>query len=173
MKIQEFRELLKKSDREKIEKAFAERYKHFSKAQKEEIDFLIQDILSGTEKEKEKKKQEINFDDLESEIFLFVKNALAQNYLIANRSVPKNQRSKWRFQVMNFIKKLEKVLPESECYERSVQCLWSLYKVLCQGCNEYLFSTDDPFASKFFFLRQEVLAEPTFISVISLRFLRS
>ena len=35
MKIQEFRELIKAADRERLEKAFAESYKKFTKGQKE------------------------------------------------------------------------------------------------------------------------------------------
>lgn len=145
MKIQEFRSLLKNADRDKMEKAFAECYKNFSKAQKEEIDLLVQEILSG--KEIEKKKQTENFEALENEIEVFEENAYAQNYLAPNRCVPKSQRSKWRFLVMRFLKELEKIPPESEYYERSVECLWKLYRVLCEGCNVYLFSADDPFAS--------------------------
>ena len=48
---------------------------------------------------------------------------------------------------MNSIKELNAIPPESEFFERAVQCLWELYGVLCQGCNVYLFSSDDPFAS--------------------------
>ena len=147
MKIQEFRDLLKKADREKLEKAFAECYKQFSKAKKEEIDLLVQDILSGNEEKKSKETGAVNFETLEGQIALFVENAYAQNYFAPNRFVPKNQRSKWRFLVMNFIKELTKIQPENPYFERSVQCLWDLYDVLCEGCNVYLFSTDDPFAS--------------------------
>lgn len=100
MKIQEFRDLLKSADRDKLEKAFAECYKQFSKAKKEEIDLLVQDILSGNEKKKAEKGKMANFEEL-----------------------------------------------ESQYYERAVQCLWDLYDVLCRGCEVYLFSSDDPFAS--------------------------
>ncbi len=147
MKIQEFRDLLKSADRDKLEKAFAECYKQFSKAKKEEIDLLVQDILSGNDDKKKEKGKAVSFEELEGQIALFVDNAYAQNYLAPNRSVPKNQRSKWRFLVMNFIKELEKIAPESQYYERAVQCLWDLYGVLCRGCEVYLFSSDDPFAS--------------------------
>ena len=55
MKIQEFRELIKNADRPLLEKAFAECYKQFSKSRKEEIDPLIQDILSGKDSGSAKK----------------------------------------------------------------------------------------------------------------------
>ncbi|HIZ45368.1 MAG TPA: hypothetical protein H9672_11750 [Firmicutes bacterium] len=147
MKIQEFRDLLKGADRERLEKAFSECYKQFSKAKKEEIDDLVRDILSGGEENSRKKDTTADFAALEREVALFVENAYAQNYLVPNRSVSKSQRPKWRFLVMNSIKELNAIPPESEFFERAVQCLWELYGVLCQGCNVYLFSSDDPFAS--------------------------
>lgn len=147
MKIQEFRDLLKEADRERLEKAFAECYKQFPKAKKEEIDLLVQDILSGGDVKKSRGTGTVKFENLEGQIALFVENAYAQNYFAPNRFVPKNQRSKWRFLVMNFIKELDKIPPENPYFERAVQCLWDLYDVLCEGCNIYLFSTDDPFAS--------------------------
>ena len=146
MKIQEFRELIKKADRPLLEKAFAECYKQFSKSKKEEIDLLVQEILSGRDSGGAK-KQEVNFEELEKQIDWFAQNAYAQNYLVPNRIIPKNQRSKWRFQVMNFIKQLQKIPADSEYSQRAADCLEKIYKVLAAGCNVYLFSSDDPFSS--------------------------
>ena len=146
--IQEFRELIKNADRPLLEKAFAECYKQFSKSRKEEIDPLIQDILSGKDSGSAKKeKSTASFEELEKQIDWFVENACAQNYLVPNRVIPKNQRSKWRFQVMNFIKQLQKIPPDSEYCQRAADCLEKIYKVLAKGCNVYLFSSDDPFSS--------------------------
>lgn len=148
MKIQEFRELIKNADRPLLEKAFAECYKQFSKSKKEEIDPLVQDILSGKDSgSAKKKKSTVSFEELEKQIDWFVENAYAQNYLAPNRIIPKNQRSKWRFQVMNFIKQLQKIPPDSEYCQRAADCLEKIYKVLAAGCNTYLFSSDDPFQS--------------------------
>lgn len=55
MKVQELKNLLKASDREHLEKAFVETYKQLRKAQKEESDPVLIDILEG--KSVEKKKQ--------------------------------------------------------------------------------------------------------------------
>ena len=60
MKVQELRELLKAADREFLEKAFVESYKHFTKFQKEESDQIIKDILSGISPNKAKKKTEVS-----------------------------------------------------------------------------------------------------------------
>ena len=80
MKIQELRDLIKNADRDKLEKAFAESYKQFTKRQKEEVDLLIQDIFEGNERPKTGKQEVVNFDALELEIAIFLQNAYAQNY---------------------------------------------------------------------------------------------
>ncbi len=102
MKVQELRVLLKKADREKIEKAFVESYKQFSKAQKEEADRIIADILSGEVLKKQDNAQQIDFIALKQEIEEFIENAYAQNYFAPNRVIPKSKRPKWRFLVRVF-----------------------------------------------------------------------
>ena len=93
----------------KLEKAFAESYKQFTKRQKEEVDLLIRDIFEGKEISKAVKQRVVNFDALELEITIFLQNACAQNYFAPNRTIPKNQRLKWRFLVKNYIKELMKI----------------------------------------------------------------
>ena len=89
----------------------------------------------------------VEFDDLEQQIKVFIENAYAQNYFAPNRVIPKNQRPKWRFLVKNFIKELEKIEPGDSNYARAVKLLTDIYALICQACNVYLFSTDDPFRS--------------------------
>lgn len=147
MKVQELRNLLSTADRERLEKAFAESYKKFSKQQKEEVDLIIGDILEGKDTKEANRKEAVNFEKLEQEITVFIENAYAQNYYAPNRIIPKSQRPKWRFLVKNFIKELEKIQPESENYPTSVKLLTDLYRLICYACNVYLFSTDDAFRS--------------------------
>ena len=104
MKVQELRELLKIADRPLLEKAFVESYKQFSKHQKEDIDVMISDILSGKDLKKIKQESTADFDQLEQESKIFLTNAYEQNYFAPNRIIPKNQRPKWRFLVKNYIK---------------------------------------------------------------------
>lgn len=99
------------------------------------------------EKRKKEKGSAVSFEKLEQEIEDFIENAYAQNYFAPNRVIPKSQRPKWRFMVKNFIKELEKILVESENYDRAVKLLTELYKLICEACNYYLFSTDDAFRS--------------------------
>lgn len=147
MKVQELRQLLADADRKLMEKAFVESYKQFPKAKKEEIDFMIQEILKGEDVKKTEKDALPDFQALEGEITEFIENAYAQNYLVPNRSVPKSKRSKWRFLVKDYIKKLEKVPLESEYYDTAVKLLTDIYKLMCDSCNTYYFSSDDPFRS--------------------------
>lgn len=147
MKVQELRQLMSKADREHLEKAFAESYKQLRKAQKEEIDSILIDILEGKTGEKKKKEEKLSFEELEQQINIFIENAYAQNYLAPNRVIPKNQRPKWRFLVKNFIKELEKITVEDDDHPKAVKLLTDLYRMICYACDYYLFSTEDPFRS--------------------------
>ena len=51
---------------------------------------------------------------LKPEIEDFLENAYAQNYMIPNRIIPKQERPKWRFKVKAYIKSLQAVPPEGE-----------------------------------------------------------
>ncbi len=147
MKVQELRDLLKAADRDLLEKAFVESYKHLTKKQKEEADQAITDALSGKSSKSTVKKESVNFDELELQITEFLENAYAQNYFAPNRIIPKSQRPKWRFMVKNYIKELEKISVDDANYTRSAKLLTDLYHMLCEACNYYLFSTDDAFRS--------------------------
>lgn len=47
----------------------------------------------------------------------------------------------------NYIKELMKISENDENHTRRVKLLSDLYRMLCEACNTYLFSTDDPFRS--------------------------
>ncbi len=147
MKVQELRNLISASDREHLEKALVECYKQLRKGQKEEIDQGLVDILQGKAVEQKKAESPVNFEELEQQITVFLKNAYAQNYFAPNRIIPKNQRPKWRFMVKNFIKELEKIPVENENNPQAVKLLTDLYRLICAACDTYLFSTEDPFRS--------------------------
>lgn len=46
-----------------------------------------------------------------------------------------------------YLKELEKIKADSEYYERALKLLSDLYSLICEACQYYLFSTDDPFHS--------------------------
>lgn len=149
MKVQELRDRLKTAERDTLEKMVVEMYKKFPRAKKEEeIDVLIEDVLAGSGTKTAKKSQQIaDFAGLKEEILEFIENAYAGYYLAPNRVVPKHLRPKWRFQVKQYVKELEKMSMEDEHYKESVELITKLYKLLCTACGYYLFSSDDPFRS--------------------------
>lgn len=147
MKVQELRQALIASDRDNLEKALAETYKQLRKSQKEEFDPVLLNILQGRGVEKKTEEKAASFAELEQQIKEFLENAYAQNYFAPNRVIPKSQRPKWRFMVKKFMKELERVPLESDDYPNAVKLLTDLYKLICQACNYYLFSTEDPFRS--------------------------
>ena len=147
MKVQELRNLLGTSERAHLEKAFVECYKQLRKGQKEEIDPILTTILEGKEMNPKAKGSPVDFAQLEQQINEFIRNANALNYFIPNRTIPKSQRPKWRFLVKNYIKELAKILADSENHEKSVKLLSDLYGLICEACNVYIFSTEDPFRS--------------------------
>lgn len=147
MKVQELRKLLGNAEREHLEKAFVECYKQLRKGQKEEIDSILTMMLEGKAIEQKSVEAPVNFEELEQQIIVFIDNAYAQNYFAPNRTIPKSQRPKWRFMVKNFMKELSKVPSDSNHYERAVKLLTDLYCLICEACNTYLFSTEDPFRS--------------------------
>ena len=122
MKVQELRELLKAADREFLEKAFVESYKQIPKIKKEDTDQMIRDILAGKEKEAKKQPEAVDFGELEQQIGEFLVNARAQNYVVPNRIIPKNQRQKWRFLVKGYIQELDREqLDRDELYEKAME----------------------------------------------------
>lgn len=68
-------------------------------------------------------------------------------YYEPNRIVPKAKRSKWRFEVKNFIKMINEIPVDSENGAESARLLRELYKRLAHGCGYYIFPSEDPFQS--------------------------
>ena len=149
MKIQEFRDKMKKCSRDDVEKIASELYKLLPKSKKEEdADPLIEDIISGKTAEKKRKTNEaLDFDALKAEINEFLEHVDLELYIMPNRTVPKNKRSKWRFEVKNFVKMLDTVPTDGVNGEESAKLLRELYHRLAYGCGYYIFPSDDPFQS--------------------------
>lgn len=147
MKVQELRDIIKKADRENVEKAFAECYKKLSKSQKQELDQMLEGILSGKDTKGPKEGPPADFPALKREVEEFLENAYAQNYFAPNRVIPKSKRPKWRFMVKGYIKEFLKIKAEDEHYPEMIRLFSEIYKLICTACNYYLFSTEDPFRS--------------------------
>jgi len=77
-KILALSSIISASDREHLEKALVECYKQLRKGQKEENDQGLVDILQGKAVEQKKAESPVNFEELEQQIIVFLKNAYAQ-----------------------------------------------------------------------------------------------
>ena len=149
MKIQEFRDKMKSADRAALEKIAADLYRRLPKALKEEeLDQNIELILKGADTTKTSRKDEsITFDKLEKEIHTFLSHVDANYYWEPNRNVPKTQRSKWRFEVMRFLKQLDTIPSSDDHAEAAAKLYLEIYNRLAYGCGYYIFPTEDPFAA--------------------------
>jgi hypothetical protein len=148
MKIQEFRDKMKSADRAALEKIAADLYRRLPKALKEEeLDQNIELILKGSDAPKPSPKGAIPFDKLEKEIRTFLSNVDAKYYFEPNRVVPKAQRSKWRFEVMRFLKQLDSIPSDDAHAETAAKLYLEIYNRLAFGCGYYIFPSEDPFAS--------------------------
>lgn len=140
MKINEFRTMAQKAERAKLETIAGELYKRIPKGQKEELDEAILQILKGETPSAKKPAASVPFPELSAEIKTFLSYVDAGYYNQPNRIVPKQKRSKWRFEVMRFIKALDAV-PGDEAASLYLE----LYKRLAYGCGYYIFPSEDPF----------------------------
>ncbi len=148
MKIQEFRDKMKSADRAVLEKIAADLYRRLPKALKEEeLDTFIDQLLAGDVPPKAAKSGQIPFEQLEKEILTFLSHVDANYYWEPNRVVPKAQRSKWRFEVMRFLKQLDAIPADDAHAQRAAKLYLEIYNRLAYGCGYYIFPTEDPFAS--------------------------
>lgn len=145
MKVKELRELLNNKEPKYMMEAFVEVYKMLPKVKKEEADVMIESILEG--KGKAKKEEIVDYPTLFNQIQFFLDCAYAGFYIVPNRIVPKPMRSKWRFQVKQFINQLLALPFAHEHYQEATNCLMKLYDMLSYGCGTYIFSSNDPFRS--------------------------
>ena len=154
MTVDEIRKLTKTASRDQLEAVFLETYKRFPRGRKrEDLESLILPILRGTvsvAKPKQKPKPvstETRIDDLEQRYHLFAGNARAGNYYYDNDFVPKEDRSRWRYLVLGFVKELDRIQPEDADGPRAAAIWLDLYLLLSHGTIENLFRGNNPFRS--------------------------
>lgn len=147
MKVGDIRALAEKSTQKNLIETLVTVYKALPKAKKEELDPLIPDLLQGTPHTQKKEPDLPDMEILHPEIQTFLMEANSGWYFQPNRIVPKAQRSKWRSIVRDYLKKLDLVPEGTDDYKTATRDLVGIYRVLCEGCKTYLFSTNDTFAS--------------------------
>lgn len=82
---------------------------------------------------------------LELETSDFIENARAQRYFAPNRIIPKAQRGKWRFLVRRLYQDWRLLAAQPENLAPAAKTLEDLYRILCRGCEVYLFPSTDTF----------------------------
>ena len=149
MLIGELKILLNNYNEDELKVIITELYKAMPKRIKEDnsIDSLIQDVKTYTNSKKKNSNTPVEFSSLKDEILTFIENAYQQNYFGPNNVVRKNERPKWRFKVINYVKALQKIPVDDENGEQSTELLNKLYNLLSYGCAYQIFTSDDPFHS--------------------------
>ena len=102
------------------------------KAKKEtDADQLIEAITSGNSVPKAKKQQPVmDFESLKSSINYFLECVDNDYYFAPNRIIHKAQRSKWRFEVKNYVKMLNGIPADGEHGEESAKLMRGLFQRL-------------------------------------------
>ena len=149
MTVAELKEELKKYNTEQLVKLIVELYKKVPKRLKEDddIDGTIKNAETLNAPKAVKQTEKPDITELRKQVSEFVTNAMAQNYFAPNKIVPKTKRSKWRFEVKNYINLLTAIPVDSEGGKEATELLKELYNTLSYGCNYWIFTSDDPFRS--------------------------
>jgi hypothetical protein len=151
VKVSEINSATEKYSAEDLKKLVKELYKCIPKKVRDdkEIDDLItnMDKFLADKKAKKIKSQHPDFPDLKAEIDKFVDDAQQQYYFAPNRYISKKQRPKWRFMVKRFVKQLESIPVNDKNGHEATELLRDLYNLLCVASMQYLFNTENPFAS--------------------------
>ena len=75
----------------------------------------------------------------------FLENVRQQNYLAPNRSVPKKERTRWRFTARRVYRDLVALQAFEEHRRESAELLAELFRLLCRAEQVYLFPSVEPF----------------------------
>lgn len=146
MKISEVRERIKGYTNEELTYLVAELYKAMPKAMREEKD--VDDLVMDPHpKQKKKKEETIDEDALFYDVSLFLAHAYERNFIVPNRSIQKKNRSRWRFMVKDYMKKLSMISVNTPNGKKATDYIVQLYEMLTYACTVYLFNTEDPFRS--------------------------
>jgi hypothetical protein len=147
MKIAEVRSLIEKYSEEQLKSLIIVLYKAIPKAVKEDnaIDEYLQNPASPAQN-KNKVRSQPDIAAIEVEIGTFLKNAYAQNYMLPNLSVSKQNRPKWRFIVKQFYRDLLAAAAGNNT-SKVAELMERLYLVLCYSCENTIFTAYDAFES--------------------------
>jgi hypothetical protein len=148
MKIAEIRVIIDKYSQDQLKNIVTQLYKVIPKAIREEND--VDGILNNPDKANRTKarvKELPDIDELESQTDLFIENAQNQYYMIPNRVISRQDRPKWRFVVKRLYQDILLAAGKEENIAQAARLTEKLYILLCNSCDEMLFSAYDSFQS--------------------------
>jgi len=147
MKVAELRKVLAKHKKEDLIRIAVEFYKAVPKAKKE--DYGLDEIATNpqTQATRKSSSKKISLPEIQSDLADFIVNVRSQNYLLPNHSVPKKERSKWRFKVKRWYKELTDPKRHDADPALQTKLLSDLYEVLCESCAYQYFTAYDTFQS--------------------------
>lgn len=148
MKIGELREKIKNVKTDDLQQIIVEMYKQIPKKMREEkeIDKLIEDPeIFKKRKSAKKSMKDLDFSSVEKEVQFFIKNAYEQNYVAPNRTIPKKERSNWRFTAKRLVDQVTSFANHPEHRKVSISLLEELYRLFVYASGHYVFVSDEPF----------------------------
>ena len=147
MLVKELRNAISKYTNEEKDNIIVELYKRIPKAKKEDYDidnFILN--IQNKEKNKTAKKQEnLSIKDLKKQVDFFISCANQNLYVAPNRVIPKSERSKWRFKVKDFYKKLSSIKADTPDGIIATDLLKDLYRLLSYSSCYLTFTTWETF----------------------------
>jgi len=148
MKIEEVRQHLEHLAVADLRHVAAQLYKVLPKKVAEEkgADRLISDPQNFLEANKVRKAPALpDLGLLEFETQEFLENASEQRYFAPNRIISKAERRRWRFVAKRLYEDWCLLAAQAENLAASTKAMEDLYRILCRGCEVYLFPSTDTF----------------------------
>jgi hypothetical protein len=143
--VGELREALGQYDAVTLRELAVELYKTLPKDKKtEELDAMVRAFTKGKRLARPKAPA-VPFWETRSEVEEFLANAAGDLYFRPNRTVSKDRRSKWRFEVRRLIKEL--VAVRGEDAEDAAKLLLEVYDMMSYACGHYILPTEAPFSA--------------------------
>ena len=143
MLVKELRNAISKYTNEEKDVIIVELYKRIPKSKKEDydIDNFILNIKNKEKLKTVKKEENLSIEDLKKQVDFFISCANQNLYVAPNRVIPKSERSKWRFKVKDFYKKLSSIKADTPDGIVATDLLKDLYRVLSYGSCYLTFTT--------------------------------
>ncbi|MGA2865938.1 MAG: hypothetical protein ABSF95_15810 [Verrucomicrobiota bacterium] len=148
MKIEEVRQHLEGLNADDLRLVAAQLYRMLPKvvAEAKGADHLLVDLQGFLKSAKVRKAPILpDLGSVEFETSEFLEHASKQRYFAPNRIIPKSERGQWRFVARQLYKDWCLLAAQPENLAPAAKALEGLYRILCRGCEVYLFPSTDTF----------------------------